>query len=43
MDTSKVTSWFEQAQPLLVAFGLKAIGAVASSSSAAGSSAWPPA
>jgi small conductance mechanosensitive channel len=29
MDTSKVTSWFEQAQPLLVAFGLKAIGAVA--------------
>lgn len=29
MDTSKVTSWFDQAQPILVAFGLKVIGAVA--------------
>lgn len=28
MDTSKVTGWFEQAQPLLVAFGLKVIGAL---------------
>ena len=29
MDTSKVTSWLDQAQPILVAFGLKVIGAVA--------------
>ena len=29
MDTSKVTSWWEQAQPILVAFGLKVIGAIA--------------
>ena len=29
MDTSKVTGWWEQAQPILVAFGLKVIGAVA--------------
>jgi small conductance mechanosensitive channel len=28
MDSSKVTSWIDQAQPLLLAFGLKAIGAV---------------
>jgi len=29
MDTSKVVSWWEQAQPILVAFGLKVIGAIA--------------
>ena len=29
MDTSKLGTWAEQAQPLLVAFGLKVIGAVA--------------
>ena len=29
MDTTKVTSWFEQAQPILVAFGLKVLGAIA--------------
>jgi small conductance mechanosensitive channel len=28
MDTSKVMSWWDQAQPLLVAFGLKVIGAI---------------
>lgn len=28
MDTSKVTTWLDQAQPILVAFGLKVIGAV---------------
>lgn len=28
MDTTKVTSWMEQAQPILLAFGLKAIGAI---------------
>ncbi len=28
MDTSNLTTWLEQAQPILVAFGLKAIGAV---------------
>jgi small conductance mechanosensitive channel len=29
MDTSKVTGWLDQAQPILVAFGLKVLGAVA--------------
>ena len=29
MDTGKVTTWIEQAQPILVAFGLKALGAIA--------------
>ncbi|RZI44268.1 mechanosensitive ion channel family protein [Herbaspirillum sp. HC18] len=29
MDTSRVTTWLDQAQPILVAFGLKVIGAVA--------------
>jgi small conductance mechanosensitive channel len=29
MDTSRVTGWWEQAQPILVAFGLKVIGAIA--------------
>lgn len=28
MDTAKITSWVDQAQPILVAFGLKAIGAI---------------
>lgn len=28
MNTSQVTSWMDQAQPILVAFGLKVIGAV---------------
>ncbi len=28
MDTGKITSWLDQAQPILVAFGLKAIGAL---------------
>ncbi len=28
MDTGKITTWFDQAQPILVAFGLKAIGAL---------------
>ena len=28
MDSAKITSWVDQAQPILVAFGLKAIGAV---------------
>lgn len=29
MDTGKLTSWFDQAQPILVAFGLKVLGAIA--------------
>ena len=29
MDSAKLTTWFDQAQPILVAFGLKVIGAVA--------------
>ena len=29
MDTGKFTSWIDQAQPILVAFGLKALGAIA--------------
>jgi small conductance mechanosensitive channel len=29
MDTAQVGSWMEQAQPILVAFGLKVIGAIA--------------
>lgn len=29
MDTGKITSWIDQAQPILVAFGLKALGAIA--------------
>jgi len=29
MDTSKVTGWIDQAQPILVAFGLKVLGAIA--------------
>jgi small conductance mechanosensitive channel len=28
MDTAKVVSWWEQAQPILVAFGLKVLGAI---------------
>jgi small conductance mechanosensitive channel len=28
MDTAQVGSWMEQAQPILVAFGLKVIGAI---------------
>ena len=28
MDSAKLTGWVEQAQPILVAFGLKAIGAI---------------
>ncbi len=28
MDSSKVSSWLDQAQPILVAFGLKALGAI---------------
>ena len=28
MDSAKLTTWFDQAQPILVAFGLKALGAV---------------
>jgi small conductance mechanosensitive channel len=28
MDTSKVVGWWEQAQPILVAFGLKVLGAI---------------
>ena len=28
MDTSKVSSWIDTAQPILIAFGLKVIGAV---------------
>ncbi len=29
MDTEKISSWVDQAQPILVAFGLKVIGAIA--------------
>ena len=29
MDTARLTSWMDQAQPILVAFGLKALGAIA--------------
>ena len=29
METGKITSWIDQAQPILVAFGLKAMGAIA--------------
>jgi small conductance mechanosensitive channel len=29
MDSSKLTGWMEQAQPILVAFGLKVMGAIA--------------
>ena len=29
MDTGRINSWIDQAQPILVAFGLKALGAVA--------------
>jgi small conductance mechanosensitive channel len=29
MDTGKITTWIDQAQPILVAFGLKALGAIA--------------
>lgn len=29
MDTGKITTWMDQAQPILVAFGLKVIGAIA--------------
>lgn len=29
MDTEKLTTWVDQAQPILVAFGLKALGAIA--------------
>ncbi|MFI5447865.1 mechanosensitive ion channel family protein [Polaromonas sp. UC242_47] len=29
MDSAKLTGWVDQAQPILVAFGLKAIGAIA--------------
>jgi small conductance mechanosensitive channel len=29
MDTNKITSWFDQAQPILLAFGLKVLGAIA--------------
>ncbi len=29
MDTGKINSWIDQAQPILVAFGLKALGAIA--------------
>ena len=29
MDTQKITTWIDQAQPILVAFGLKALGAIA--------------
>lgn len=28
MDTGKITTWVDQVQPLLIAFGLKAIGAI---------------
>ncbi len=28
MDTGKITTWLDQAQPILVAFGLKALGAI---------------
>lgn len=29
MDTGKITTWMDQAQPILVAFGLKVLGAIA--------------
>lgn len=29
METGRVTSWMDQAQPILIAFGLKALGAIA--------------
>jgi small conductance mechanosensitive channel len=29
MDTTRLTSWMDQAQPILLAFGLKALGAIA--------------
>jgi len=29
MDTGKITTWIDQVQPMLLAFGLKAIGAIA--------------
>jgi small conductance mechanosensitive channel len=29
MDTARITSWMDQAQPILVAFGLKVLGAIA--------------
>ncbi len=29
MDTTKIVSWIDQAQPILVAFGLKVLGAIA--------------
>lgn len=29
MDIEKITSWIDQAQPILVAFALKALGAIA--------------
>ncbi|NJM43523.1 MAG: mechanosensitive ion channel family protein [Brachymonas sp.] len=29
MDSSKITSWLDQVQPILVAFGLKVLGAIA--------------
>lgn len=29
MNTEKITGWLDQAQPILVAFGLKALGAIA--------------
>jgi hypothetical protein len=29
MNTGKLTSWMDQAQPILVAFGLKVLGAIA--------------
>ncbi len=29
MDAGKITTWLDQAQPILVAFGLKALGAIA--------------
>ena len=28
MDTTRVVGWWEQMQPILVAFGLKVIGAI---------------
>ena len=28
MDSAKLSTWYEQDQPILVAFGLKVIGAV---------------
>ena len=29
MDTGKISTWMDQAQPILIAFGLKALGAIA--------------